>query len=150
MQSHVDTGYDGLPLDRSMPVTSHLYPRDPAEYTPLDHFVQRFKEPRRFLDGDIIEEAISEGEFRDNEDGLACFRLPKGGVSYYILAGYHQDGYRVLVTGWPHLHSRHDAIESGYWSSRELDTIEQLNSEYNESLADNYTEYVQWSKEHTA
>jgi len=141
-----------LPVDRKRPFVARDYPHDPSEYVPLDHFIQRYKEPERFLSDEVIERTLSEGDLRDNGDGTACFRKEWGkGVAYYFIAGFHYKGYRVLITAWPHLHNRDAALDSGEWSSEELDTIERLNekkSDSEQSLTDDYPDYVSWSKQH--
>jgi len=136
-----------LPIDRSRVFRPSDYPRDPNEYVPMVHFGQRFKEQERFLDGDVIEATLKEGDIRSNGDGCACFRKVWGeGVAYYIIAGHHEKGYRVLVTGWPHLHHRRSALESGRWSPSELDQIEELNERYKERFEDKYPVYSTWLK----
>jgi len=138
-----------LPLDRSRRFDPSLYPQDPAAYTALDHFIQRFKEPERFLTDEVVRTTIEDGDLRDNGDGCACFRQPWGdGVAYYLIAGHHYDGYRVMVTGWPWVHNREAALDSGRWSNDELDTIEQLNERKKTHFSDEWADYVQWSKAH--
>jgi hypothetical protein len=136
-----------LPIDRSRAFREYDYPHKPSLYTPLRHFIQRSKEPERFLSGGVIEVCIEDGDLRDNGDGCACFRKEwGGGVAYYVIAGFHEDDYRVLVTAWPHLHDRQDALDSGRWSSDELDTIESLNAEYQDTFEDEYPAYDEWLK----
>lgn len=133
-----------LPIDRSRAFDPSDYPQEPEAYTPLQHFCNRFKEDERFLTPEVINKCISEGDLRNNHDGCACFRKRWGGVAYYLIAGFHEKGYRVLITGWPHLHSREIAMDSGRWSSEELDTIEELNDKKSESFGDKYPEYQKW------
>lgn len=134
-----------LPIDRSRQFREYDYPPKPELYRPLTHFIQRFKEEERFLTHEVIEECITNGDLRDNNDGCGCFRKEWGdGVAYYLIVGFHEDGYRVLVTGWPHLHDREAALKSGYWSSAELDKVAELNERYNESFEDKYPAYDTW------
>ena len=136
-----------LRTDQSRTFREYDYPKEPGLYTPTRHFIQRAKEPERFLTGEVIEACITEGDLRDNGDGCACFRKEwGGGVAYYIIAGFHEKGYRVLVTGWPHLHDRKRALESGRWTSGELDTIETLNERHQDSFEDEYPTYDEWLK----
>jgi hypothetical protein len=136
-----------LPIDRSRQFREYDYPDNPGLYTPLRHFYQRYKEQERFLTDEVIEACIEEGDLRDNHDGCACFRKEWGdGVAYYLIAGFHEKGYRVIVTGWPHLHDREVALNSGRWSSSELDDIEALNERYQEGFADDYPVYSDWLK----
>ena len=136
-----------LPIDRGRDFREYDYPQTPGIYTPLRHFIQRFKEPERFLTDEIVERCIRYGDLRDNGDGCACLRLEWGdGVAYYLIAGFHEKGYRVVVTAWPHLHDRQAALDSGRWSSDELDTIEQLNEQYQDRFEDNYPAYDEWLK----
>lgn len=137
-----------LPIDRSREFREYDYPRKPSLYTPLPHFSQRRREDERFLSSEVINACITDGDLRDNGDGCACFRKEWGnGVAYYLIAGYHLKGYRVIVTGWPHLHDREKALESGMWSSDELDIIKSLNDEYSDCFEDKYPQYDQWLKE---
>lgn len=136
-----------LPVDRSRTFREYDYPREPALYTPLSHFAQRQKEGERHLDGEVINSCIKDGELRDNGDGCALFRKEWGdGVAYYLIAGFHEKGYRVVVTAWPHLHDREDALNSGRWSSTELDEIEALNERHQDRFADEYPAYSEWLK----
>ena len=134
-----------LPIDRSREFREYDYPRQPGLYTPLRHFGQRFREPERFLTDEVVETCIAEGDLRDNGDSCACFRKEwGGGVAYYLIAGFHKKGYRVVVTAWPHLHNREIALRSGRWSSGKLDTIEELNEQYQDRFEDKYPAYSQW------
>lgn len=139
-----------LPLDRSREFREIDYPNQPQLYTPLRHFFQRFKEPARHLNAEVINETINFGDVRDNGDGCACFRKEWDGVAYYLIAGFHEEGYRVIVTGWPHLHSRRIAKESGKWSAKELDEIEELNVKYQQKqddshpFRDEHSDYNEW------
>jgi hypothetical protein len=134
-----------LPVDRSREFRAIDYPQQPQLYTPLRHFIQRMKEPERHLTPEIIRETINHGDLRDNEDGCACFRKVWGnGVAYYLIAGFHEEGHRVLVTGWPHLHHRGPALESGRWTRDELDEIHELNESYQQRFEDDYPAYSEW------
>jgi hypothetical protein len=138
-----------LPLDRSRAFRESDYPREPNEYTPLRHFRQRFREDDRYLNGEVIESCITEGEIRDNGDGCACFRkIWGGGVAYYLVAGFHERGYRVLVTGWPYVHDRQAALESGRWNSKQLNIIEEDNKRMGkqQSLRHRFPQYSDWMK----
>jgi hypothetical protein len=138
-----------LPIDRNRVFKEYDYPRKPGLYQPLRHFIQRYKEPERFLNGEVIEACIEEGDLRDNQDGCACFRKEWGkGVAYYLIAGFHEEGHRIIVTAWPHLHDREEAINSGLWVSEELDTIESLNTRYQTSFEEKYPVYQQWLNKH--
>lgn len=124
-----------LPIDRSVPFCPSLYPRDPDEYEPLTHFMQRQKEPERHLlkevDGQsAVRTAIEDGEIRDNGDGCACFKLPHHGIEYYIVVGFHYDGYRIAVSGWPYIRDESQARKSVYWTSDEVDTIYEFNQDH--------------------
>jgi hypothetical protein len=134
-----------LPLDRSRAFDPSNYPRRPSRYSPLPHFLQRFKERKRFLNGKVIYDAVTKGDLRDNGDGCACFRKVWGaGVAYYLIVGFHEEGHLVYVTAWPHLHHREPALNSGLWSPTELDAIEALNEQYQTRFADHYPEYDEW------
>lgn len=96
-----------------------------------DHFAQKFRNPRRFLTDEVVRSTIETGWLRDNKDGCGCFVKPWGeGVTYYLIVGYHQDGYPIAVTAWPFLRDREAALNSGEWSSEAIDRIEELNAEF--------------------
>ena len=121
-----------LPLDRSVPFCTSLYPRDPDAYEPLDHFYQRQKDPERYLlkriDGrSAVRTAILEGSLEDNGDGCGVFILDHHGIEYYIVVGFHYEGFRVAVTAWPHCRDEQRARDSGAWSSKEIETIQAFN-----------------------
>lgn len=138
---------NSLPIDRSRTFREVDYPKQPHLYTPLRHFGQRRREDERFLTGEVINTTIRKGDLRNNGDGCACFRKEWGdGVAYYLIAGFHEQGYRVLVTGWPHLHHRKSALESGMWTEEELDTIEALNIRYQNRFEDRFPAYDSWLK----
>jgi hypothetical protein len=138
-------------IDRGRTFREYDYPREPGLYTPTRHFIHRAKEPERFLTGEVIERCITDGELRDNGDGCACFRKGWGrGVAYYIIAGFHEMGHRVLVTGWPHFHDRQLALASGRWASSELDDIQSLNERYQDRFEDKYPVYDKWLKQQHA
>lgn len=127
--------YEPLPVDRSVPFHRSLYSRDPDDYEPLGHFLQRQNESERCLtkacgDYSAVRKAIIDGELRDNNDGCGCFVLDYHGVSYYIVVGFHYDGFRIAVTGWPMLRERTRALDSGRWSTAELDDIEAFNDDH--------------------
>ena len=137
-----------IPIDRNRPFVERDYPRDPNEYTPHRHFIQRYKEDRRFLNSEIIESAITDGDLRDNNDGCACFRLERGkGVAYYLIAGFHKDGYRILITAWPCVHSRRLALKSDMWDEEQLDRIEKFNDKTSEDFEVQYSKYNEWLKQ---
>jgi hypothetical protein len=134
-----------LPIDRDRPFKKSDYPSNPGAYTPLIHFLQQKRQERRYLTDEVVESCITDGDLRDNNDGTACFRLVWGqGVAYYLITGFHRKGYRVTITGWPHLHDRDAALNSGRWSSEELDQIEKLNDETRDDFAVQYPTYNRW------
>jgi hypothetical protein len=136
-----------LPIDRSRDFRASDYPKQPSLYTPLRHFSQRRREEERFLSGEVINSCITEGDLRDNNDGCGCFRKEWGdGVAYYLIVGFHKKDYRVVVTGWPHLHDRDAALDSGKWLPNELDTIDALNERYQTRFADKFPVYDEWLK----
>jgi hypothetical protein len=134
-----------LPIDRNRRFQRHDYPHQPSKYRPLTHFIQRYKEKERFLTDEVINKCIRHVDLRSNNDGCACFRKQWGdGVAYYLIAGFHEDGYRVLVTAWPNLHHRPSALKSDKWTEEELDTIQELNRKHEDKFEYNYPSYNQW------
>lgn len=126
---------DWLPVDRSMEFYPELYPRDPDEYEPLDHFYQRQKEPERMLEREIdgfsaVRKTIYAGELEDNGDGCGVFVYDHHGVTFYVVVGFHLNGYRIAVSGWPMLRDHSRALASGAWRKSELATIRAFNNQH--------------------
>lgn len=127
--------HDVLPVDRHVPFTPELYPRDPDAYEPLDHFYQRQNEDERMLEREIdgfsaVRKTIYAGKLTDNEDGCAKFVYDHHGISFYVICGFHYKGYRIAVTAWPVLHERNRAEESDDWSEEEIEMVEQFNERH--------------------
>lgn len=141
-----------IPIDRDRPFDPDDYPHQPEAYHMHSHFRQRMKDPERFLDGEVIARTITCGHLKDKGDGLASFHWTRygDGVEWWFLAGFHKDGYRIAVTAWPYLRDRHKALESGWWTEDELDTIEAFNkkSRNYRRFSEEWSEYVEWSKAH--
>lgn len=132
-------------IDRSRSFSESLYPQVPGIYTPTQHFVQRFKQDERHLNGEIIRQCIRYGELIDNDDGCACFRSEWGkGVAYYVIAGFHEDGYRIIITAWPHVHDRQAALKTNYWDEETINEIEELNARYTDEFETEYPQYSDW------
>lgn len=123
------------------------YPHDPTEYIPSDHVLQRVSDNRRFLSLSRIAEAIAIGDRRPNGDGLGAFRLEVGdGVAYYVVAGFHVEGYRMVISAWPVVHHRRAALESGLWTPRALEVMEKEREKHDQSdgFEDEWPEYDDW------
>lgn len=139
MNSVPNDEVDRLPIERRIPFYSELYPRDPDEYEPLYHFLQRQEESERYLKKpcggfSAVRKTIHAGTLRDNGDGCGCFVLDWHGVSYYVVVGFHKPKrYRIAVTAWPMLRDRRRALQSGKWLPNELDEIEKFNDEHFEN-----------------
>lgn len=124
-----------VPVDRSKPFRPELYPRQPDEYEPLDHFYQRQKDDERKLERELdgysaVRKTIRDGELRDNEDGCAVFVLDWYGVFYYVVVGYHLKDYLIAVSGWPMVRDREQALDSGQWLANEIETVEDFNERH--------------------
>jgi len=106
-----------------MSTDSPSIPRKPSAYRPSIHFGQQFSEPKRHLDGDIVETCITEGNAR--RDGRAKFLLEAdiGGVEYRIVVNVAAG---EVVTGHPIAIDEDRARESGRWSPSELADIQQF------------------------
>lgn len=149
----------------SIPFYDQLYPRDPSEYVPLTHFLQRQKEPERMLtkklDGvHVIDRAIITGNLEANDNqGWGCFKLNWYGVRYHIITGWHEKGYPVLISGWPVLKDEERAKQSDHWTEPQLNSIQWLNKSYHDNKPrgnyprsrreGDWDEYLKWSKNHT-
>lgn len=134
-----------IPIDRRRGFSKKMYPRVPGIYTPTRHFVQRFKESERHLNGEIIRQCFRYGEIIDNNDGCACFRYEWGkGVAYYLIAGFHEQGYRIVVTAWPVVHDRDAALKTKFWDEEAIEEIEQLNARKEETFESEYPQYNDW------
>jgi len=144
----------GIDLDRSREFCKQDYPHQPHKYHLHIHFLQRMKEPERFLNGEVIARLISEGHLKDNKDGCAAFHWSRfGGIEYWLIAGYHVDGYRVVVSAWPYLRDREAALQSNRWTNEKLDMVEEFNKqkkrkESEPSLRERWSEYFEWSEAH--
>jgi hypothetical protein len=150
-----DIGKQSLPIDRNREFDPDDYPTTPTAYCPIErHFGQRLKDPERMLDREldgvhVIRRTITRGQLRDNKDGCGCFVLNWHGVQYYLVVGFHEQGWRVIISGWPMLQDRTTALNSGRWTGEELDTIEAFNNRHFGSYwTDEWDTYVEWSKNH--
>lgn len=118
------------------------WPREPDAYRPTMHFRQRFHDYNRALDGSHINEAITEGTKIPAMHTCGAFYTTRPGVVYYVVVGWDRtsdpaSNDRVVVTGWPWVYDREAAIESGRYSTRVLNRIQQLNGTlFNEHTVD--------------
>lgn len=132
-------------LDSSRSFNPADFPRDPSAYSPTSHFKQRFREDRRHLDGEKIQTCFLDGDLVEAEDGCGDFWYNHFGVEYHLIVGWHKDGYRVTVTAWPVLNDRDAALDSGRWTSKQLDTIKSFNERHKQTLEENWPSYYEWS-----
>jgi len=52
------------------------------------------------------------------------------GVLYCLIVGFHVQGYRVLITGYPLVVDREAALDSGFWLPHQLNEMEAQHEEY--------------------
>lgn len=132
-----------------------LWPRDPSIYEPTEKFIQRFKDFGSFMDGDIIEDAIKYGELYTASRGCVTFINDLGGVAFYIVvtsepkvdisnknATEVEDYNYRAVSIWPYVYNREQALDTGRWSSRFLDKIQNLTEDGFEEHIGEYDLYV--------
>jgi len=120
------------------------WPAEPSAYRPTTHFRTRYQEYGRLLDGDIIHNAITGGDLIPAADGCGAFYTTHPGIVFYIIVGWdHQhdspreEDARAVVTGWPWVFDRDEALDSGRYSTRVLNRMMDLNGTlYNEGTAD--------------
>ncbi|WP_372611675.1 hypothetical protein [Halomonas sp.] len=139
-----------LDIQRGKDFSLSDYPHQPEKYHITTHFRQRMKDPERFLSGEVIARTFTCGALRVNEDGCAAFNWTRGdGVEYWLLAGFHEAGYRIAITAWPYLRDRQKALDSYRWTKAEIDTIEAFNQKklrYG-PLEHQYPDYIKWSQQ---
>lgn len=119
------------------------WPRDPSEYHITLKFRERFKEFGSIIDGDIVRRAIQEGDLYEASRDCVAFVEDMDGVSLCVVVGMGREedsGYAPLnaVSIWPYLYDREKALNTGRWSSRELNEMEEL---YRDSFEDEIEEY---------
>jgi len=138
-----------LPIDRSVEFHPEIYPRNPDDYEPLDHFLQRQNESWRMLRREIggfsaVRKTIYAGYLTDNKDGCAKFSLDVAGIMYIVLVGYHTDGHRIAVTGWPFCYDEETALESDEWRADEVAAVVQHNEKHERSNERNKFNRFHW------
>lgn len=108
------------------------WPREPSQYTPTDHFINKKKDNKRHIDGKFIRECIEEGEIIPTYGTKAIFHKEFYGVSFYLVVGAPKDGnsYFEAVSMYPWVKSKGEAITSGMWTHEEVEDIRELNKEY--------------------
>lgn len=130
------------------------WPSAPDAYRPTSHFTQRFNNINRVLTGDIINDAITSNQLVPALNDCAAFYTTKPGVVYYIVVGWdrtspspQERGDRVVVTGWPWLYDREEALDSGRFSSRILNRIQEINNTLftEETADDDWLEYFEFT-----
>lgn len=137
-------------------VDEELWPRDPNIYEPSEKFISRFKQFGSTMDGDIIEDAIKYGELYTASRGCVAFVNNLEGVAFYIIVAkevkpsFNKDkdiatvndyNYRG-ITIWPYVYNREMALDTGRWSSRHLNQIEELAHGELEDHIDEYRQYT--------
>lgn len=120
------------------------WPADPRKYRATQHFTQRFRRYERAFQGKDIREAISSGNLVPALGDCAAFYTTRPGVVIYIVVGWDRSSPsasndRVVVTGWPYVFDREEALESGTWATTTLNRIQHLNGTLmNEETADEF------------
>ena len=124
-------------LQPSEPLVGNELSREPKEYKPTSSFRNRIRELGGIVDGDMINDAIMYGTSTCASEGCNAFVLFKPGVTFSFIwrpaASVHHTANMISV--WPYVYDREKALDSGYWSSREINTMEEIaakNSENNE------------------
>jgi len=107
------------------------WPRDPNEYTPTTHFLNKKRENRRCIEGRFIRECIEEGKLFPSFDTKAVFGKKFAGVKYYLTVGAPKDGqnYFEAITMYPWVWNKCKAVTSGMWTQRQVEDMRELNRE---------------------
>lgn len=105
------------------------WPRDPSEYTPTTHFMNKKKDPQRCIEGRHIRGCIEEGEIFPSYDTKALFAKEFDGVKYYLTVGGPQNGRNFFeaVTMYPWVINKCKALRSGMWTEKQIKGIRKLN-----------------------
>jgi hypothetical protein len=102
-----------------------VLPRDPSAYRPTQHFAERFKgiydDYCRHLDSEIVAECIQEGEVHYQEDGKYWLFKTFGGIRYKLVVNPTVGN---VITGYPVAIDRTTAMESGRWSTEQIEEIQ--------------------------
>lgn len=140
-----DRQHEFANIDWDRPYDRSDWPHDPSLYHKSDHFVQRCKESWRHLDDEVVGKTIALGQVKNNNDGCAAFHRWDNGIVWWVIAGWHISGYRLLVSGWPYLKSRKRAERSGLFPEAMLAHIQAANdAKRAPTWEDEWAEYNEW------
>lgn len=124
-----------------------MYPRDPDRYEPTRKFRQRFRELGGCINGQDINDAFEYGELYPAAQGCASFIKDAGGVAFYVIVSanlkpnyedkrplseeqykkFNADDFdHTAVTVWPYVYDRDRAWNTGRWSGKQLDKIQDI------------------------
>jgi len=99
------------------------WPRSPSAYTPTQHFCRRYRDPERYLTGERINAAITDGDLRPAIGRNAAFVHREAGVAFLFIVDRKQTGLKI-VTAWPFLANKGVACESLVWLPEDIERIE--------------------------
>lgn len=116
-------------INPEVEVDEDLWSRNPNDYTPTTKFTQRFKEFGVLVEGDVIRDAIQYCPIYEADGGCVAFVNNLGGVAYYIIVANDDGDDYAAVSIWPYVYDREGALDTGQWSSKDLDKIEELSEE---------------------
>lgn len=102
-------------------------PRDPSAYCPSLHFANDVvPQERRHIDGEVIDTCIEEGKVLSQPDGRVYYRATLAGITYRLVAS---PAKREVITAYPIGINTEVALESGRWSSSDVEDVRQHISE---------------------
>jgi len=122
-------------LQPSKPLVGDKLIRDPEDYLPAASFRQRMRELGGIVDGDMIDDAIEYGSGVRASEGCNAFVLFRPGVTFSFI-WKPSDGVRYagdMISVWPYVYDREKALDSGRWSSKEINTMEEIAAQNSEN-----------------
>ena len=126
-------------LQPSEPLVGDKLVREPNEYIPAASFRQRIRELGGIVDGDMIDDAIEYGSGVRASEGCNAFVLFRPGVTFSFIwrpaASVHHTANMISV--WPFVYDREKALDSGYWSSKQINTMEEIAAKNSENGQNN-------------
>lgn len=122
------------------------WPRDPFRYDPTEKWKQRMRRLSGIVESQDVKEAIQLGDIYRAANNNVAFVNDLGGLTIYVVMDAELqkrgDEYPIEpdesdywfkgVTVWPYIYDRAQAWESGRWTGRELDVVEQIKKENQE------------------
>lgn len=106
-----------------MATTDESIPREPSAYRPSNHFAQRFREPERHLDGEIVATVIQTGEVTHRQADKFHLDADIDGVTFRLAVDPRSHD---VITGHPLSVDDAVARASSRWSESDLEDIREF------------------------